>query len=121
MAAAVDRFQTAIEERRGKRLPNRKILHGALIQNKRIRINGSDIPEADQQSARQEALREIAGRIQRGVERHARTLEDCDHVILIGGGALLLEGQFADWPHARLHVNPVHANALAWLETMEQI
>ncbi|MBU2844156.1 ParM/StbA family protein [Acidithiobacillus thiooxidans] len=120
VAAAVDRFQTAIEERRGKRLPNRKILHSALTQNKRIRINGAEIPEADQQSARKEALKEIAGRIQRGVERHARTLEDCDHVILIGGGALLLEGQF-DWPHAQLHPQAVHANAMAWLETLESV
>ena len=120
VAAAVDRFQAGVEKRCGQRLPNRKILQMALIRNKRIRLKGSDIPESDQQGARDEALREIAGRIQRGVEQHARTLDDCDHIILIGGGALLLEGQF-DWSHAQLHANAVHANAMAWLETLEQV
>jgi plasmid segregation protein ParM len=120
VAAAVDRFQAIVEKQCNLRLPNRKVLQTALTQNKAIRVRGSEIPASEQEAAREAALQEIAGRIQRGVEQHARTLDDCDHIVLIGGGALLLDGFFR-WPHARVHQNAVYANAMAWLETMETL
>lgn len=120
VAAAVDRFQAVVEKQCNLRLPNRKVLQTALTQKKPIRVRGSEIPAQDQKAARDVALQEIAGRIQRGVEQHARTLDDCDHIVLVGGGALLLDGYF-HWPHARVHENAVYANAMAWLETMEAL
>ncbi|AEM46739.1 StbA family protein [Acidithiobacillus ferrivorans SS3] len=117
VAAAIDRFQGAVEDATGQRL-TRNVAQNALIHQKPIKLYGQAVAADIVNHARAKAIQAIAASMTHGVEQQARTLADCAAVILIGGGAYL----FADvlpWPHARAHADPVFANADAWHTLLE--
>ncbi len=118
MAYAIDEFGKSITQRFGYQMPEAII--NRIFERSKVMHNGEQYDVSEQRNA---ALDRMADVIIRSTEQIiGGSSAHVDRIVLIGGGASFLldflrkQGR---WPHARLHSDPLFANALAWLNTWE--